>query len=95
MIDVMDEKVREEIALQVAKIQKDRVEDAIKAAQEIKVDFLNIGSKIEIQTPVKFQKMQQSWEDIFPDLEMNVKVKTTLTRTYDTGQPIDIKGSEA
>lgn len=95
MIDLMDEKVREEIALQVAKIQKDRVEDAIKAAQEINVDFLDIGSKIEMQTPVKFQKMQQSWEDIFPDLEMNVKVKTTLTRTYDTGQPIDIKGSEA
>ena len=95
MIDIMDAKVRKTIAEQVSAIQSDRVKSALRAAQDMNIDFLNLGNKIEIKSPVKFKKMQNKWEDIFSALPIRVEVKTTLERTYNTGQPIEVVGSEA
>ncbi len=94
MINIEKESVRRAVADTVTEVEKARIESAISASQEMGVDFMDIGSAVELRAPVKFKKMPRSWESIFPYININVKIGTDVLRTYDTINPMNVTGGE-
>ena len=48
------------------------VESALDKSRELGADFLGLGREIESAEPVRFAGMPLSWEEVFPDLEIDV-----------------------
>ena len=89
-----DESERAQIEAALAELMKKRIERAIGAAQELKLDYIGIGGRIQRAAPVKYQKMDPDWETVFPDVEFRITSKAILKRTYDLEDPIPIDGTD-
>lgn len=62
------------------KIIKEEVEAVIsKTQQEFRVDIFQFGEKISKQHPKDWEKIKDDWEEYFVDLEVKIKVNTTIT----------------
>ena len=54
------------------------VESALDKSRELGADFLGLGREIESAEPVRFAGMPLSWEEAFPDLEIDVSCTTKI-----------------
>lgn len=70
-----------------SKVIKEEVESVISYAQEINTDFIEIANVIETKHPAKWQNFKDRWDEVFPNLEINVEVKSRINRTYDIREP--------
>lgn len=73
---------------------KEEMEYVIALAQKNKADFLDLGHVINMKHPYKWHAIEEQWNKIFPDLKMDVKVKSKIMRTYDIKEPIGYKGGQ-
>lgn len=69
-------------------------ESALRSSVMADIDYMEIGKQAEIKAPVKFKKMDSDWQDIFSDTEFRIKVESTVKRTYDTDEPLNLSGEE-
>lgn len=63
------------------------VESAIAKSQEMGVDFLGLEGFVRRSEPLKTEDMPTPFEELFPELEVRVKVKSIIRRTYDIMDP--------
>lgn len=63
-------------------------------SQELGADFLNFRKKVEIKSPIKFSRMNKSWGEIYPGLDIDLRVTTEIERTYDLLEPVGVGGGE-
>lgn len=66
--------------------------EVINMSQELGADFLNFGKKNEIVSPIKFSKMDRPWEEVFGELDIDLRVTTKIERTYDLLEPVSANG---
>ncbi|RDV84816.1 Ger(x)C family spore germination protein [Ammonifex thiophilus] len=75
------EVVRQLEAAQAAAI-KAEVEQALRRAKELKADIFGFGAALHRHYPQEWKKLKQKWsEEVFPYLEVEVKVDAKLRRT--------------
>lgn len=55
-----------------------QAETAIKQAQRMKADIFGFGETINRSHPREWQRMQKRWEQIFPSMQVKVKVKASV-----------------
>lgn len=70
----------------------DRIRSALRASQKYNADFLELGKKIRIKDPVRFEKMPTEWKDMLPELRLTLSVNGTLNRTYSITDPANMNG---
>lgn len=69
-------------------IVKSEVESIIKYAQENGVDILGLNDVIYHKYPLKWEKIQDNWDEVFRNMKISVEVKSNINRTYHIRQPI-------
>jgi Ger(x)C family germination protein len=61
-----------------AKVIVEEVEAALKKAQECKADIFGLGEYLQRQNRKEWEKVKDNWGELFPHLEVKVKVKTKI-----------------
>ncbi len=84
-IDIYDPTTLSAYEDQLSQKEKSFIQAAIAASQSMAADFMQFEKILHIKNPVKFEKIQSSWKDVFPTLNFNVSVSSTIDRTYDIG----------
>ncbi len=84
-IDIYDPSTLSFYEDQLSQKEKSFIQAAIDASQDMAADFMQFEKILHIKNPVKFEKIQSSWKDIFPTLNFNLSVSSTIDRTYDIG----------
>lgn len=73
----IDEKVLEDIATEAEKeLQKRMLEIIEKLQKEYKIDAIGLSEYVRVKYPEYYAKID--WEDIFPDVDISVKVNMTV-----------------
>jgi spore germination protein KC len=73
---------------QQEKIIKSQVEDIITFAQENNVDIFGIADAVRLKYPVKWEKIKDRWDEIFPSIEIKPEVKSKINMPYAIEQPV-------
>ena len=63
----------------------------LKVTQEHNADILDVAKEIKLSHPYKWQKIEERWNEIYPNLQLNVNVQAEIQRTYDI---IESRGGE-
>jgi len=66
-----------------------RLSSAILKAQEMNIDFLNVGTYFELSYPVHFSEIKD-WNKIFSTLPISLDVDTNISSSYDLNQPVKV-----
>lgn len=77
-----------------SKIIKGEIEGAIAYAKENNTDFVDIANVIETKHPIKWLKYKDRWDEVFPNLQVNVEVVSKINRTYDIREPSGVYEEE-
>jgi spore germination protein KC len=74
---------------------KDRVMHAFHSAQELKADIFDFGSEVYRKYPQQWSEMEDQWNSIFADLELNIKTDMRLPLPGQIMQSLEMeKGME-
>ena len=80
-ISFMDDKIIKSIENEVENLLKKQIDGTLKKLQkEFKVDVINIGDYLSKFKPDTWDKVKDSWEEIFPNVEINVSIDAKLRR---------------
>ncbi|MBE6949401.1 MAG: hypothetical protein E7456_06100 [Ruminococcaceae bacterium] len=92
--DLTSEKRRQEVGLKASEQILANLQETLKFSKELGTDFMAIGEKVELKAPFKYEKIQNSWQERFSELEIELEVKTVLKRSYDMADPIRLSGGK-
>lgn len=87
-IDIYDERVLHYFSEQISNVILKKGQEVIKLSQAMASDFLDLGRKVKIKAPIQYASLEETWSDIFPELEIKLSVETEIMRTYFITQPI-------
>jgi len=91
-IDISDTEVLDGLSEKISQIMSGKGREALNKSQELGADFLNFRNKVEIKSPIKFSRMDKSWQEIYPELDIDLNVTTEIERTYDLLEPVGVGG---
>ena len=89
-IDPMKEpKIMEELSKVQGKAIENEVKLALKASQkDLKADIFDFGGIIHSDCPEIWKRMEKDWEVIYPDINVEVKIKADLERPGVISKPM-------
>ncbi|WP_042201541.1 Ger(x)C family spore germination protein [Paenibacillus camerounensis] len=68
---------------------EERVREVVKKVQkDFKSDIFGLGDMLHQFHPYRWKKLAADWETVFPDIELDIKVKLNLTGTGVTGESL-------
>lgn len=85
--NIYDKASLEYLFEQQADAVKDSVYSIVEYAQKHNVDVLGFGKSLFQKHPVKWGRIKDDWDSIFPNLKVDIDVKSRILRTYDITQP--------
>jgi len=88
---LFDENIKHMEAQQSA-ILENEMKNVLKVVLESESDCLGICDMLRLKTPVKFRRIEDKWDVIFPQLQINIKVESLLIRSYALDEPSGMKG---
>jgi spore germination protein KC len=77
----------ENLGNQLSAVVKREMEQVIAKSKELQIDCTDLGEKIRMKHPVKWEKIKDQWRDIYPKLNIQIEVQTRLRRSYDIREP--------
>lgn len=75
----------------VAQAIRNRIKDVIKRSQDLNTDIMGFGNRFYRKHPAFWQEVEESWDDIFPTLVVDIEVKVNIMRTGLVLDPIKIE----
>lgn len=81
-----EKKVREISKKQSNQIVGD-MKKVIEVTQELKSDCIRLGDRIRMKHPLKWEKIKDRWDEIYPDLKIELKVRSDIDRSYTIVEP--------
>lgn len=93
-INFINESMRKQIESAAEEEIKETVALAIKKSREIGSDFFGMGDEININDPYKFRDTHEKWDEIFPEVQIGLKIECELKRTYDMENSLSFRGEE-
>lgn len=85
--DITEEEALDLINTQQSEVIKEEVIKVINKAQQNNTDIFGFGDAIHRQHPGKWKDIEDKWEEMFPEIKINVNVKSIINRTYDIREP--------
>jgi spore germination protein KC len=89
--DIYNNRELEELADKQSAVLRDAMVRIIEASKEYQIDCTGLGQAISLRHPFRWDKLRDSWVQIYPGLNINVKVESEISRSYDIVEP---NGSE-
>ncbi|MHB8061016.1 MAG: Ger(x)C family spore germination protein [Ruminiclostridium sp.] len=71
-----------------AKVIQGEVIAALKKARELKTDIFGFGEAVHQKYPKQWEDMEKRWDELFPDIEVEIIVETKLELTGQTTKPV-------
>ena len=84
-VDIYDDAVIKTLEEGVSAVEAWRVGEVIRRMQTMNCDFCDLQTRVRQSGAWRFDRMEKSWEELFPTLEFETSVRTVLDRTYDVG----------
>ncbi|TGE34604.1 Ger(x)C family spore germination protein [Desulfosporosinus sp. Sb-LF] len=66
---------------------KEEIKAALSKAQKLNADIFGFGDAIHQRHPSEWKEMKTNWNELFPDLEVEINVEAKLRRSGIIGQP--------
>lgn len=85
--DIYNEKVLNFLNSEQSKAIKSEVLNVINIAQKRNTDIFGLGDTFYHQHPGKWKEIEDKWEELFPEMKINVNVESKINRTYDIKEP--------
>ena len=85
--NIFTENAIQDLCSKQSEIMKAELEQVIGITKELKIDCLNLGQIIEMQHPLKWEHIKDKWKEIYPNLKIEIVVKSDIQRTYDIREP--------
>ncbi|MDR0905529.1 MAG: Ger(x)C family spore germination protein [Oscillospiraceae bacterium] len=87
--DIYTEAALAVIADNVSREVEANIKAVIAKSMELGQDGFELGERVRLKTPLKWDKaaMDGKWGEVFPTLNIEVTVDTTVRRTYDLREP--------
>lgn len=79
-VDVLDQKSWEIINKGQAQTIRQDILLSLKQARLLKADIFGFGDAVYKKYPREWKEIKEEWQDIFPALEVDIEVQTTLVR---------------
>ncbi|EHQ88522.1 Ger(x)C family spore germination protein [Desulfosporosinus youngiae] len=64
------------------------IKSALSKAQKLNADIFGFGDVLHRNYPKEWQELKKSWDEIFPDLEVEVVAEAKLRRSGSIGRPV-------
>lgn len=94
-LDLLKDHVFSELEKKTNEKIKDNITSAIEKAQkEYKADIFGFGDKIHKEDPKKWEEIKTNWTEIFPTIQVEVKVDIKIRRTGTITNPFHNELSE-
>ena len=74
----------EELRRVLEETERTRLEAVLDLSRTLEADFLGLKKRAGLAAPWRWAALQEQWEDALPDLDIQVLVKGTILRSYDT-----------
>ncbi len=72
---------------------RSRITDTFKTAQELNADIYRFGASVHRTYPKEWRDMKKHWDELFPEIELEVNVKVHLPSTGQILKSIEMEGS--
>lgn len=73
---------------------RSEIKSAIDFANDHNSDIFDISGTIFRKYPVKWQAFENTWQDIFPTLDIDLEVNSLINRSYEIKKPTDSRDKE-
>lgn len=83
LITHLEELIREEI--------KNKILGSFETAKRLKADIFGFGVSVHQQYPKEWRTMQENWDEVFIDIELDVEVKTKILGTNQIIQSLEME----
>lgn len=87
-LDVLDKKSISQLEKQQADTIRAEIESAINFSKQNNVDILGFGDKVYHQHPMKWERIKDNWDKMFPRINVKIEIETKINRSYNIGKPI-------
>jgi spore germination protein KC len=85
----LDESSRVYMEKQQEAAVRDYVTKAINFAQKNDTDVFDISGTINRKYPKQWNEIKNNWDDIFPDLNFDIKINSIIRRSFDIEEPVE------
>ena len=85
--DIFKEDSLKYLEHQQSEVIKKEMENIVKLAKKLNADFLGIGKAVHQKHPVLWERMKDQWNELFQELDIEIKVESHINRTYDIREP--------
>lgn len=94
MAGELDPMKHPEILVELEEIEnkfiKKEIEKALYRTQKIfKADIFDFGETIHRDYPTEWKDLKENWQEVFPELEVNIEVHSSIKRTGIISKPVD------
>lgn len=86
-VDVAGAQVLEQLNQRKRKVIENEVMSAVTRAQELNADIFGFGEAVRRQYPREWREIRDQWDEIFPNLEVQVIVDANIQRTGKISSP--------
>lgn len=85
--DLGDSEVRAALERAFAETVGGWAREVLAVSQECRADFLGLGADLERRFPRKWRGLVPDWEELFPGLEIELSVSSSILRSYGFDSP--------
>ncbi len=82
-LDLNDEKVIGQLEGELSRLLYSYCQRAIDITRDLSTDFLGFGKRVQIDRPLAWRKIADSWDTLYPAIPIEIKVDAVIERTYD------------
>jgi spore germination protein KC len=87
-LDVFDKKSISQLEKQQADEIRAEMESAISFSKQNNTDILGFGDKLFHQHPMKWERIKDNWDKLFPKIKVKIEIEAKINRSYNIGKPI-------
>ncbi len=77
----------ENLYKQQSDIIKTEMETVIGLSKDFGIDSIELGKRLRMKHPYKWEKIKDNWREVFTNLDISVEVTSSPRRTYDLLEP--------
>ena len=92
-LDLRDEAVVRTLEEGIARVEAWRVNEVLRISRELGADFCGLEKSVRRAAPLRFDRMETSWRERFPELPVSVEITVKLARGYE-GSIEPLRGGE-
>ncbi|MGE4485868.1 MAG: Ger(x)C family spore germination protein [Oscillospiraceae bacterium] len=89
--DLVSQEDIDDLSKKQSDVIKAEMEAVIGLSKKYEIDCTNLGDKIRIRHPLKWEKIKDKWKEVYPNIKIDVEVTSDLRRIYDIAEPIGYK----